>query len=481
MRLGLGLLGTPKGQEWAALGKSGMNALNQRGLERTQLQTQRGQNLTQAMGLLGVTKQLQAQKDTAAIQQDLNKIFSGGGTAPGPAQQFQQPGGAEALMDKSVGGGQPAPVMLPVQQMASDADKYRKAAAYLAQRGDFAKSKIAAETANELEKQLEYSTTPQQMTGPNGELGNYLINKKGDAKLLGQGVKPEYKEVNDGQKISFYDPNTNKSAATSFQRKQDPNNIANLGLGYANLAESKREHDLVNARAENDSEPMSEDAKNMLAVGLGMDGKLPPMGMGKAARMDRKDVFDKLAAADRLAGISPEDRKLAQISGHTGAQAMAKLTTQAVQVGSFTKAFEANADMVAEFSKKLDRTGVPVVNQWIMAGNRELAGNPEVTKFDVAIKSTINEFTKIVSGSMGNTPMAEGEIKKNEKLLNNAQTPEQVTAALATMRRETDNRMKGFKAQADETLAAIRKGSPTAGGAAPRQDTVKTIKFSDLP
>jgi putative sterol carrier protein len=98
----------------------------------------------------------------------------------------------------------------------------------------------------------------------------------------------------------------------------------------------------------------------------------------------------------------------------------------------------------------------------VLAGKKNIAGDPDVAVLDVAMKAVINEYTKIISGSMGNAAMAEGEIKKVTDLLNSAQTPKQVQDVLAFMKKETGNRMSSFAEQKAELTEghAQRAGCP---------------------
>jgi hypothetical protein len=120
-----------------------------------------------------------------------------------------------------------------------------------------------------------------------------------------------------------------------------------------------------------------------------------------------------------------------------------------------------------------------LINQWINAGKRAVVGDPDLSAYDLAIKGTMNEYAKIVSGSMGNTAVAEGEIKKANDLLNAAQTPEQVNAVLDMMRRETQNRMAGFDDQIGELKNSMRSPRPQPGAASVSAKPSSRIAKSD--
>jgi hypothetical protein len=205
------------------------------------------------------------------------------------------------------------------------------------------------------------------------------------------------------------------------------------------------------------TEGVSPDAIKNAAARYNIDGTLPPMGMGKQAAAGRTAILNEAALQAGASGVSPDDQRIAQIGNKANSAALAKIQQQQTMVGAFEKNFNRNADIALEYSTKVDRTGVPLANKWINAGKRSIAGDPELAAFDASVKAVSNEYAKIVSGSMGNTATAEGEIKKIEGLLNAAQTPQQVSAVINLMKRETQNRMTGF----DEEKAALRSTMTT--------------------
>ena len=195
-----------------------------------------------------------------------------------------------------------------------------------------------------------------------------------------------------------------------------------------------------------------------------IDGTLPPMGMGKAGSAGRAAILNEAAVQAGASGISGDDQRIAQIGNKANTAALSKLQQSQTMVGAFEKNFTRNADIALEESKKVDGTGVPLVNKWLNAGKRSIAGDAQLAAYDAVIKSTSNEYAKIISGSMGNTAIAEGEIKKIEGLLNSAQTPKQVEAVINMMKRETQNRMKGFDEEKESLRASMstKKAAPAA-------------------
>jgi hypothetical protein len=214
--------------------------------------------------------------------------------------------------------------------------------------------------------------------------------------------------------------------------------------------------------------PGSEDAIEMAAHRYVLDGTLPPnLGRGAQGSATTMSILTRAAAIAKENGQDGEAARIGQLANKASQMALGQLSKQETMVGAFERNFTKNADLALEQSKKVDRTGVPALNRWVLAGKKSLAGDPDVAVLDTAIKATVNEYTKIISGAMGNASMAEGEIRKVEGLLNSAQTPEQVQAVITFMKKETGNRMAGFAEQKAHLMQGMRSPRSAAPAAAP--------------
>ena len=228
--------------------------------------------------------------------------------------------------------------------------------------------------------------------------------------------------------------------------------------GYRQYKEAGREPDVES------SSPLSEGAIDAAATRYLIDGTLPPMGIGKAGAMLKTEILNRAAIQAQSTGMDPEAQRQFQIGTSVNKTALSQLSKQKAMVGAFEKNFVKNADLALQASNDVDRTGIPIVNKWLQAGKKATTSQPELRRFDIALKATVNEYAKIISGSMGNTAMAEGEIKKVEGLLNAAQTPEDVESVIDFMKLETANRMAGFDAQQEELRAGMALPKGNTGG-----------------
>jgi hypothetical protein len=186
------------------------------------------------------------------------------------------------------------------------------------------------------------------------------------------------------------------------------------------------------------------DAGLALAAEMVRNGVVPPRG-GKGA-----------INAAASAGVTAKDF----VEGKTSLGALGALNKQQALVGAFEKTFTANADATLKAGLALNgRTGVPILDEYIANPlSRSSGKNPELAGFNVYLKGTLNEYAKIVSGTTGNSAVAQAEIKRMTKLLNDAQTREQLISAINAMKAEVANRQKGFI----EQKAEMRGEAPPA-------------------
>jgi hypothetical protein len=274
------------------------------------------------------------------------------------------------------------------------------------------------------------------------------------------------------------DPITGKATETGrTQMQQTPDSVASIANqkqeNALNRGVTMRGQNMTDARAKEANQgtevSFTPEAISNAASRYNIDGTLPPMGMGKTSAMARSAILNEAAVQAGNSGLSGDEQRIQQIGNKANSASLSKLQQSQSMVGAFEKNFNKNADLALGLSDKVGNTGVPIINQWINVGKRTVAGDPALSAYDLSIKATVNEYSKIISGSMGNTAMAESEVKKVESLLSSAQTPEQVKSVINMMKTETQNRMQGYEDQKAELRASMRSGKPAATQPAPAQ------------
>lgn len=214
---------------------------------------------------------------------------------------------------------------------------------------------------------------------------------------------------------------------------------------------------------------LTRDALDLAADRFLTDGTLPS-GISKP---NRDAIMNLAAKIAKDKGISPD--RVSQLETAANKQALGQLSKTETMVGSFEKLFVKNADLALLLGKKVDNTGVPLLQKYINAGYRASGSSPDLKALDTAIEAVASEYAKIVSGSMGNTAVAQGEKKRIRELINSQLTPQDLIAVINTMKIETKNRMEGFKEQRAELVGSMRS-STTAPAAKPNAPAPYTNK-----
>lgn len=125
----------------------------------------------------------------------------------------------------------------------------------------------------------------------------------------------------------------------------------------------------------------------------------------------------------------------------------------------------AQADLVDKYMAKGAAGGTPVLNKWIQAGRKGIAGDPDVTALDTAIRGLAREHQRIVTGVTSNAQLHVAAQATADELLNKDMAPAQMRATMKVMREEADNAIKAGQ----EEIAALKSdiGKRHTGGEAP--------------
>lgn len=292
--------------------------------------------------------------------------------------------------------------------------------------------------------------------------------------------EPKYQIAPNGTVIDLNNPDTTKNYAAPKFEKFDTGSAISGGyidpvtgtfkptLSMAkSLTPGERQQAAQNAANDAANGGITPDAIDAAAARYRLDGTIPPMGMGKAAVAIRAQILNRAAAMDAAEGVSGVDARTAQVTNKAGAGALGQLTKQRTMISAFEKNANANADMALNLSNQVDRTGIPLFNAWKQAGQKAITGNVPLSQFNAANQTFVNEYAKIMSGSMGNTPVSDAARAHANEMLSTAQTKEQYAGVVQTLKQEMGNRIQGLD---DETttlkasMAPQKKSVITTGG-----------------
>jgi hypothetical protein len=218
----------------------------------------------------------------------------------------------------------------------------------------------------------------------------------------------------------------------------------------------------------------SASAMDQLAEQFAATGTLPQVGRGRAAPAIIRQIVN------RAAELHPDTNLAGNKAGYRADTA--SLTKQQ-QLLDLTQSWEAtgkaNLDVLRSTASELVNAGSPLINKPLRFLYEKAAGDPTVTKFKAAHAAVVNEYAKILSGSMGAAGVTEGARHEAENMLPLDSTPAQVAAAASVLEKDAGNRLSALKAQVGATQARTRGSGPAPAGPAssptPEAPARKTI------
>ena len=211
------------------------------------------------------------------------------------------------------------------------------------------------------------------------------------------------------------------------------------------------------------------------------DGTIPRIpGMGGAlATVQLMNDFGKRAEKEGYSGQAIAAQRAVYKTAQSGLQKVTNLSsTLAPSVEAAKKNMDVVENQLDKYKDKLTQS--PLANeykQWINGGR--LTGDPEYTKYKIAIYTAVREYSKVTSGSSGSvTGLSDFATKGAEEILNTMQTPEAARAAIKQMKIDMgniktswDSQQKtlrdNMKAQAPKNTQAVANTDQSQGSQNP--------------
>lgn len=220
-------------------------------------------------------------------------------------------------------------------------------------------------------------------------------------------------------------------------------------LQAGNAAESHR-HNLAmeaeNGGGGDTGGGLDDAAKVNAAVRYNATGVLPPLGSGKAAHADRKEILNY--AAKISAGVKPEQlvANIANFKALSGS-----LNTQTKQFNAIETAANAaknSANLALEAARKggAGPTSVPAFNKWIQAG-RKATGDLNVKNLANHLDTFAEEYAKVMTGATGASPATDSARQAAKERINAAYDVAGLESIISEMSREMGGRHYAARAQ----------------------------------
>lgn len=234
--------------------------------------------------------------------------------------------------------------------------------------------------------------------------------------------------------------------------------------------------------APRDDGSLSDDAAEQAAERYITNGTLPPMGQGKVGTQNRDKILNKAAEMEKLTGRTGSEAVAAWADVKANTSTLADLTKRRANIKSFEDNALANADLALKLAPAgAGQFNSPILNKWAQTGRKAVAGDPDVTSYDVALGTFLDEYAKITSGSMGNQGTTDASRREAYDRLSKYASKGQVQAGIATMKLEMGNRIMGLDKEIAKTKSNISgKPAPAAEVTAPHVSSAKDLSPPQL-
>lgn len=163
-----------------------------------------------------------------------------------------------------------------------------------------------------------------------------------------------------------------------------------------------------------------------------------PAGMGNASVALKKAFYAKIGGQSSLVDEATTNK--AAIAAATKA-----LTNQQTQLSATQTSIETmkkSLDLVDELNKKVDKSGAPVVNKYLLWLKGQAQGDANTAALNAAILTASTEYAKIMSGasaSIAGVTVSSAEDVKNA--LNSALSKGQIESVMNVMRQDANYRV----------------------------------------
>jgi hypothetical protein len=428
---GFGILGARNVNGVQALGQGGLIGMQSYNNALADASAAKKAGLQDAMGAMQVQGEMQKLKDAQRlrdVQADLAAKF-----APGQSSLPQQPpamggGSAASLMNAALGGSPVAPPSAPQAPVVPDkravAQRYQAMGDYLMSKGFQPQAQQYYDLA---QKSLPQIKDQQVRVDPKtGQRVVVNVYNDGTQEIL-RDVAPDREKLNfqnTGGAIVGLDPFTGQPGSAAIPTSMTPSEKANLGLGYARLAEEKRRNDAM----EGDPAQIESIAQLIAA------GKMPPPSGFAAAR----PVSQAIMA--RVSQINPD---YSAIDYNTGKKAEADFATgkNGNTVRSLNVAIS-HLDTLGNLADALKNGNIQVFNKASQAIAQQ-TGNPVPTNFDAAKKIVADEIVKAIVGTGGGVADREQAVQT----INRANSPAQLRGVINTYTTLMGGQLHGLQQQ----------------------------------
>jgi len=208
-----------------------------------------------------------------------------------------------------------------------------------------------------------------------------------------------------------------------------------------------------------DDAPLKDNTIDYVAQQYMLTGQLPAMGMGRAAAANRDRILNRAAEIEQETGATGADAVERHMTVRTATAALTTVSRQRAVIGPAEHTANLNADQVLALAPTGGGpSGAPILNRWIQAGRQSVLGDPDVSRFNLAVGTLADEYAKVVSGGTGAQAATDSARAEAYRRINGAMNLQQLRGVVAQMRVEMQNRMSSLADEEQRQRAVIHGG-----------------------
>jgi hypothetical protein len=386
----------------------------------------------------------------------------------GPTPVAPPAGGATAYAGgDAMTGASPGATPVPTQQVVSPE--------LAARRREIAAQLVQGKLPDNLGQPPQQQAAQQQQPGGLGAGGGQQQGGQQQGQGGGMQLAPDLGRVLAllKQRNPQASPQAIISAATKLNKLLNPE--SRMQLQYMNMLmrqQSLEEQRWRDRQQYGDGGGAAGSTSLVDAIGNYQIGPLPLGGRNAAQNKAIMDaVLQKYPGYDatKYAGKLTTARIADAADARAASGTLTKLVTQRGLVGSFEKLAVKNGRSLVALAKKLDDTGMPVIDRWLRAGRQAVAGDADVSEFNAQMLTFRTEAARILMNPNLTGPLTDAARHEVEEVLPQASNPEQIERVFNRLQTDFANRNEALDESIVDTRRSLKdwrsEGGETGGGA----------------
>lgn len=221
------------------------------------------------------------------------------------------------------------------------------------------------------------------------------------------------------------------------------------------------------------SSGLTTDAIGAMVDSYFITGQVPALGMGAALKTQFWNGVASAISNGATIGNAVSNKAL--ISSTTSA--LSNQQTQLAGAKTALGTLDKQLDIVAQASTKVDRSGMPILNKYLLYTKGQIAGDADTVALQNAITTASYEFGKILSGaaaSISGTTISSAEDAK--ALLNANMNPAQITKIISLIKQESNNRITSQQQTINDMQSVLGNIKSSASTNTSNQDQTVRVK-----